>query len=108
MFESCFKAPDFTPPFSLAVDASDYGIGAVLLQVGKDNIRCPIRYFSKTFNTHQKKYSTVEKETLALLLSLPLFDVYVSSSCQPIIVCTDHNSQIFLHKMKNKNSRLFC
>ena len=46
------------------------------------------------------------KECLALILALQHFGVYVSSSKQPVIVFTDHNPLLFLHKMKNKNQRL--
>lgn len=102
------KAPELTRPFRLAVDASDHGIGAVLLQADTNGIEHPVSYFSKKFNSHQKNYSTVEKETLALLLSLQNFEVYVSSSCQPTLVYTDHNPLTFLRKMKNKNRRLLC
>ena len=100
------QAPVFTQPFHLAVDASDHGIGAVLLQVGEDNIEHPVSYFSRKFNPHQKNYSTVEKETLALVMSLQHFDVYVSASPSPLLVYTDHNPLTFLHRMKGKNRRL--
>ena len=98
------KAPDFSQPFSLAVDASDVGIGSVLLQVDSDNIEYPVSYFSRKFISCQRNYSTVE--TLALVLSLHHFDVYASSSCYPIVVYTDHNPLTFLHRMKSKNRRL--
>ncbi len=54
----------------------------------------------------QKRYSTVEKETLALILALQQFEVYVTSSQFPVEVFTDHNPPTFLSKMKNKNQRL--
>ena len=100
------KAPDFDRPFGLAIDASDHGAGAVLLQTGDDDVEHPVAYFSKKFNIHQKNYSTIEKETLALVLALQHFEVYVSSTYQPLVVYTDHNPFVFLNKMKNKNRRL--
>lgn len=63
-------APDLTCPFKLEVDASDVGAGAVLLQDGTDEVDHPVCYFSRKFNKHQLEYSTIEKETLALLLAL--------------------------------------
>ena len=53
------RPPDFSKPFSLAVDASDVAIGAVLFQE-VDGIEHPICYFSKKLDCHQKRYSTVE------------------------------------------------
>ena len=100
------QAPDFNKQFKLAVDASDYAAGAVLLQDDDQGVEHPVGYFSKKFNCHQRNYSTVEKETLALVLALQHFDVYVSSACQPVFVYTDHNPLTFLNKMKNKNRRL--
>lgn len=98
-------APDFDRPFKLAVDASDVGVGAVLLQADSSDVEHPLAYFSKKFNMHQKHYSTIEKEALALILALIHFNVYVSSS-QPLMVYTDHNPLVFLSRMKNSNSRL--
>ena len=100
------SAPDFNHPFKLAVDASDIAAGAVLLQEDQDGIDHPVCYFSRKFNNHQRNYSTVEKECLALILALHHFDVYVSSTNTPLQVFTDHNPLVFLHKLKNKNQRL--
>ena len=99
-------APDFDKCFKLAVDASDVGIGAVLLQEDNNGIDHPVCYFSKKFNKHQKNYSTIEKECLALILAIQQFEVYLTSSISPIVVFSDHNPLSFLHKLKNKNQRL--
>ncbi len=54
--------------------------------------------FFLKFNKHQLNYSTIEKETLALLMALQYFDVYISSSNMPVTV--------FLARMYNHNQRL--
>ena len=59
----------------------------------------------KTFNKHQKNYSTVEKEYLSLILALRHFEVYLTSSSSPIVVFSNHNPLTFIQKMKNKNQR---
>lgn len=99
-------APDFTRVFKLEVDASAHGAGAVLLQEDDQGIDHPVCYFSRKFNKHQMNYSTIEKETLALLLALQHFEVYVSSSPAPTVVFTDHNPLVFLSRMRNNNQRL--
>ena len=66
----------------------------------------PVAFFSKKLNEHQKKYSTIEKETLALILALNHFDVYISSNVGNLIVYSDHNPLKFIHKFRNKNQRL--
>ena len=100
------KSPDFSEPFKLAVDASDIGVGAVLLQNDSFGIEHPVAYFSKKLNDCQKKYSTVEKETLSLILAIQHFEVYVSSSKSSVVVFTDHNPLTFIKKFSNKNQRL--
>lgn len=51
-------APRFDEPFQLAVDASDCGAGAVLLQSGPSGVDHPVCYFSKKFSRPQMAYST--------------------------------------------------
>ena len=98
-------APDFKSSFKLAVDASDVAAGAVLLQEDEEGVEHPVCYFSKKFNKSQRNYSTIEKECLALVLALQHFEVYVSPSL-PVVVYSDHNPLVFIHKMKDKNQRL--
>ena len=104
--EPILMAPDFSKPFKLAVDASDIGIGSVLIQEDDQSIDHPICYFSKKLNKHQLNYSTIEKECLALVLSLQHFEVYLSITVKPTVVYTDHNPLVFLHRMRNQNRRL--
>lgn len=99
-------APDSSKPFKLEVDASSMGAGAVLIQEDDKGIDRPVCYYSKKFTPCQTRYSTVEQETLALLLALQFFEVYVGSSALPVTVYTDHNPLVFLGRMYNSNRRL--
>ena len=63
----------------------------VLLQEGEGVVQHPVCYFSVKFKNHQLNYSTIEKETLAMLLALQHFEVYVGCSASPVVVYTDHN-----------------
>ena len=100
------KAPDFKKPFTLSVDASDIGIGGVLMQENNDGLLQPISYYSKKINRHQKHYSSVEKETLALISALQHFDVYINGSPFVTVVYSDHNPLVFINRIKEKNRRL--
>ena len=100
------QAPQFHLPFSLQVDASDRGIGAVLMQEGAEGVLRPVAYFSKKLEKYQKSYSTVEKEALGVLASLQHFEVYITSSKEPVKIFTDHNPLVFIERMKNNNQRL--
>ena len=89
-----------------SVDASDVGAGPVLQQEDDQGIDHPISYYSCKFEEHQRKYSTIEKETLALVLALKHFDVYLNTTVEPVMVYTDHNPIVFINKMRDKNQRL--
>ena len=104
--EPVLLAPNFNKEFKLAVDASDVGAGGVFLQEDDNSVDHPVCYFSKKFNKYQKKYSTVQKECLSLILALQHFEVCLTSSFSPIVVFSDHNPLTFIHKIKNKNQRL--
>lgn len=60
-------APTFDQSFQLQVDASNVGVGAVLLQRYEDGIDHPIGFFSRKLNSYQLNYSVIEKEALALI-----------------------------------------
>jgi RNase H-like domain found in reverse transcriptase len=95
------RSPDFALPFSLVVDASNLAIGANLFEV-LDRVEHPIFYFSKKLDQHQQRYSTIEKEALALVLAIRNFSVYFGS--QPVTVFSDHSPLQFIHRMANYNN----
>ena len=97
------RPPNFALPFSVAVDASERAIGAVLFQE-IDGLQHPICYFSKTLDIHQRKYATAEKECLALILAVRTFSVYFGT--QSTVVYTDHSPLQFLQRMSNYNQKL--
>ncbi|CAN6547386.1 unnamed protein product [Malus baccata var. baccata] len=79
--------PDWSLPFELMCDASDYALGAVLGQ-RKDKRPHVIYYASRTLNDAQLNYSTTEKELLAVIFALDKFRSYLIGT--KVIVFTDH------------------
>ena len=100
------QSPNYNKPFKIATDASDIGVGAVLIQEDSTGIDHPVAFFSKKLNHAQRKYSTIEREALSLLLAYEHFEVYLSSCRDPIKIFTDHNPIVFINRFKNKNKRL--
>ena len=97
---------DYTEQFTLFVDASDVGAGAVITQRGNDETDHPVSFYSKKFDKHQRNYSTIEKECLSLILALQHFDVYINVTLHPVIIYTDHNPLTFINRMKNSNQKI--
>ncbi|KAK9701510.1 Integrase core domain [Popillia japonica] len=96
-------SPDYTKPFVINCDASDTGVGAVLYQT-IDGVEHPIAYMSKNLNKCQRKYSTTEKELLAVLVAVEKFRSYVEGT--RFTVVTDHHSLIWLSKLSNPTGSL--
>ena len=56
--------------FVISTDASNKGIGAVLLQVQPDGSLRPCSYYAKTLNKAQRKYHVCDQELLAIAAAL--------------------------------------
>ena len=70
-------SPDLGREFVLQTDASDRGVGAVLSQKMSDGEEHPIAYYSRKLPPREERYSTVEKECLAVKLGIQAFWVYL-------------------------------
>ncbi len=99
------KTPDIHSQFIIQTDASQCGVGAVLLQTF-ENVLHPVSFHSYKLKKAEKNYSTIEKETLALVIALRKFRCYLYQHVFPIIVYSDHNPLVFLQRMKNNNQRI--
>ncbi|KAL5565133.1 hypothetical protein UlMin_028297 [Ulmus minor] len=96
-------APDWSLPFEVMCDASDYAIGAVLGQ-RKGKLLHVIYYASRTLTDAQLNYATTEKELLAVVFAFDKFRSYLIGS--KIIVYTDHSALKYLLAKKDAKPRL--
>ena len=69
---------------TIQTDASDKGLGAVLLQNGQ-----PVAYASRTLSPTEQRYATIEKECLGIVFACERFNQYLARREQ-ILVETDH------------------
>ena len=94
--------PNFSPEntFILKTDASGHSVGAVLSN-GDDR---PVAYASRALNKAEKRYSTIEKELLAIVFGIKHFSCYLYG--RKFIIFTDHRPLIYLFGMANPSSRL--
>ena len=68
--------PDYNLPFRVTTDSSGHKIGAVLSQL-KDEKVMPIAFYSRSLNQTEQRYTTYEKEALAVKFSLRRFRFYI-------------------------------
>ncbi|KAI5343490.1 hypothetical protein L3X38_011366 [Prunus dulcis] len=95
--------PDWSLPFELMCDASDYAVGAVLGQ-RVDKKPHAIYYASRTLNDAQLNYSTTEKELFAVIFALEKFRSYLITN--KVIVYIDHAALKYLLAKKDAKPRL--
>ena len=81
--------PDLRHPFEIQTDASDYVMGAVLMQHGK-----PLLFHSENFNGFVTNYPTYDKDLCALVQSVNKWKHYFMG--KETIIHTDHQPLQYL------------
>ena len=95
--------PDLSKRFFLRTDASDVGIGAVLLQE-LENVRFPVAYASKKLLSRERAYAVIERECLAIVWGIKKFEPYLYG--REFVVETDHQPLVHMQKAKVTNARI--
>ena len=98
---------DFEKEFVLQCDASKTSIGSVLLQVNVVNgrrILKPVMFFGRKLTATEQRYSTTEREMLALVYGYQACYHFVYG--RKIIFGTDHKPLVTLCKLKRPFDRL--
>jgi hypothetical protein len=90
--------PDFLQPFEIHMDASDLQLGAVVAQNKK-----PIAFFSRKLNPAQRRYTTTERELLAIVETLK--EICTILLGYKLKVFTDHKNLTYAHFNTNSVMR---
>lgn len=88
---------DHNKSYTLETDASDTGLGAVLLQENQ-----PVAYISRLLSKAEKNYSITEKEVLAALWAMEKLEYYLIG--KNFVIYTDHKAMEELKKKKEFGS----
>ena len=89
---------NFAKSFEIECDASNVGIGAVLMQDGH-----PIAYFSEKLSGDALNYSTYDKELYALVRALKTWQHYLLP--KEFVIHSDHESLKYLKGQGKLNKR---
>jgi hypothetical protein len=87
------QPPDWSQPFEIMCDASDYAVGAVLDQRKERRVHA-VYYASKTLNGAQLNYATTEKELLAVVFAFEKFKSYIMNSRRSLFTLITQPSNI--------------
>lgn len=102
--EPVLQHPNFSERFILSCDASNVAISGILSQ-GKLGEEHPIAYVSRTLQPTETRYSTTEKEMLAIFWSIKQYRPYLYGN--EFIVISDHKPLQWIFKTKDSTNRLF-
>ena len=101
--EPVLTLPDLGKQFILTTDASQTGLGAVLLQEHK-GMKMPVMYISRKLKPAESRYSTIERECLGLVWATKRLHVYLYG--KEFILETDHQPLLFLDRSRINNDRI--
>ena len=97
------RLPDGDKEFILRTDASDVGIGAVLLQSHPHGM-CPVAYLSHKLMKAEKNYAVIERECLAIVWAIEKLQTYLYR--RSFVLQTDHRPLLYMDKAKMLNARV--
>jgi hypothetical protein len=101
--EPVLKLPDPAKTFILRTDASDAGLGAVLMQTYNGKLH-PVCFASRKLLDREKRYSTIEKECLGIVWAIRKFELYLYG--REFVLQTDHQPLIYINRTKFDNKRI--
>ena len=86
------RYPDYDKEFSLATDASNVSLGAVLSQRSSEGVLRPVAFAGRTLSKHERNYNTTERELLGVVYGILHFRHYLES--KHFQLYTDHAALI--------------
>lgn len=101
--EPILRLPEPGKTYFLRTDASNSGIGAVLIERHDEKL-FPVCYASKNLSSVERNYPTIEKECLAIVWGIKRFHLYLYG--EPFVLQTDHEPLKYMDSAKYSKARL--
>ena len=96
--------PDWAKEFHVTLDASSWCLGAILWQYDDSNRESPVYYASRQMSPVEKKYTTTEREALAVIYACKKFRHYLLG--YRIVFHMDHDSLKYLVNKPDLSGRI--
>lgn len=96
--------PDPSRPFRLYTDASQYAVGAILVQDSPEGEEKVIAYLSHSLSETQRRWASIEREAFAVVYALKKLHVYLWGA--RFEIHTDHKPLTSLFRAEIKNTKV--
>ncbi len=97
------KILDCSKTMFVQTDASEFGLGASLLQEHDDMLH-PVKFLSRKLKSAERNYSTIEKECLAIVWAIQKLHTCLYG--REFVILTDHKPLSYINQSRFKNSRV--
>ena len=92
------QSPDQSLPYHIYTDASGIAVGATILQKNR-----PLSYFSLRLSPTEMRYSTFDREALAVVKVLKTYKHWLAGAT--VVIHTDHKPLLAFSRMKDPSPR---
>ena len=102
--EPILTIADYSKPFRVEADSSDFANGAILSQK-VDNVWKPVAFRSQSLTDTERNYEIYDKELLAIMEALREWRHYLQGAQEPVEIWTDHQNLTYFREPQNINRR---
>jgi len=97
--------PDFSKPFLIEADASQYAIGAILSQKDDSGRYRPCAYLSHSLDETKRNWTVHDRELYSIVYALKEWRHYLIQTALPIEILTDHANLQYFRTAQNLTRR---